>query len=319
MRSIKTKSLILICLYLLFGTLSHVNADAPDLTIVSQNLKRFFDDKDDGNHEKVLKRNVYTKRLDLLVNKISTTYQFADVIAFQEIENIDILNNVSELIYQRFQHQYQAVLIEGNDQSGIDVGYLVKQPIKISNVYALFSEDLISKRRGYLFSRPPLVIELCKKQCYTIVNLHLRSMRGLSSRKKNRYVALKRKVQAEKMAKWINSFQHTNSWKNLVIIGDFNALSTSDKHVDTLGTIIGNPNQITPKYQSSDLIDLDLIDMTKQVHQSRRYSYRYKRKKQQLDYVLVNRQLASQVKNIEFSTIDYQFSDHAALIIQFKK
>lgn len=294
-------------------------ADQLELNLVSQNLNRFFDDRDDGNKEPVFTHRLYRKRLNQLIEKISDTFQFADVLAFQEVENIDILLDISRLLEKKHSKKYQAVLIEGNDGSGIDSGFLVKKPYRIKSSQALFKNRSYNSKGEKLYSRPPLLIEIChdKPGCFSIVNLHLRSMRGLRSYKKGRRVALKRLSQAETLATWINSFQQQHTDKHLIIVGDFNALTPADAYVDSIGIILGNPDQSRPNWKSTDRIKRDLIDVSKRLPPQNRTSYIYKRKKQQLDYILVSSNLNRHVKSIHFTDIDYSFSDHAAVIVRF--
>jgi len=292
---------------------SYVSADQQVLSIVSHNLNRFFDDKSDGNQEKILSNSIYRKRLHQLVNKIVNEYKFANVIAFQEVENKSILLDVSKIIRTKYGKKYHAILIEGNDISGIDVGFLVDEKLMIKSVKTLFSNKYIPATGNRLFSRPPLIIELCLSNCYTVINLHLRSMRGLSSSKKRKRVILKRRLQAEMLARWIDTFQHQYPQQKLIVVGDFNALNPSDHYIDSLGTILGNPDQHRPKWKTPDLIKRDLVDTTLRVSTKNRYSYKYRKKKQLLDYLLVSKNLSDNIKSISFSDIDYRFSDHAAL------
>lgn len=292
-------------------------ADKLELTLVSQNLNRFFDDKSDGNNEQVISSRLYHKRLNKLVAKISGVFQFADVLAFQEVENIDILLDISRLLEKKHLKKYRAVLIEGNDVSGIDTGFLIKNSYRIHSSKTLFKNSSFNAEGVKLYSRPPLLIEICRSSCFSIINLHLRSMRGLRSHKKGRRVALKRLLQAETLATWINSFQQQKAARHLIVVGDFNALTPSDVYVDSIGIILGNPNQNRPQWKSTDRVKRDLIDVSKRASARERYSYLYKRKKQQLDYVLVSLNLKPHVRSIHFTDIDYSFSDHAAVIVRF--
>ena len=288
-------------------------AAATDLVLVSQNLNRLFDDKDDGNRELILSTRQYQRRLQRVVDKIANDFEFADVLALQEVEHIDVLRDIADLLRTTHRQDYQAYLIEGNDSSGIDVGYLVKAPLQVTSVQALFQNKTYGKDQHRLFARPPLLVEICRNQCLAIVNLHLRSMRGLRSPKKGRRVALKRRLQAETLARWIHQRQQQHPQQGLVISGDFNALNPSDAYVDSLGTILGEPDQQRPRWKSQDLLEPDLIDISRRVPAARRYSYLYKGNKQQLDYILVSAQLKHRVSQVRFSNIDYAFSDHAAV------
>jgi|SaaInlV_100m_DNA_6_1039743.scaffolds.fasta_scaffold06711_2 uncharacterized protein len=297
------------------GIFMSLNASADQFTLklVSQNLNRFYDNKDDNNKAITLTTKTYQHRLQQLVEKIRTVYQFADVIAFQEVENKKILQDVCNLLQSKYSINYQPVLIEGNDISGIDVGFLIKQKYRLQSIRALHQNKTNTLKGGPLYSRPPLLIRLCPSECLTIVNVHLRSMRGLNSSRHRKYVSKKRRLQAETLASWINNFQHQQPQEKLIIVGDFNALSPSDSYVDMLGTIKGKPDQKRPRWKSPDLIKNDLIDTTLIVNPKNRYSYKYRKKKQLLDYLLVSRNLIPKIKSISFTRIDYKFSDHAAL------
>ena len=143
-------------------------------------------------------------------------------------------------------------------------------------------------------------------------------MRGLSNSKKGERVANKRRQQAERIARWIDRFQSSNPGKHLVVLGDFNALVPSDKYVDVIGIIRGDPDNRRPRWNSKDLIQRDLLDLTAQVEPGDRYSYIFRGKKQQLDYILASETLQSAYANTGFSSIDYKFSDHAAVKTEIK-
>jgi endonuclease/exonuclease/phosphatase family metal-dependent hydrolase len=48
------------------------------------------------------------------------------------------------------------------------------------------------------------------------------------------------------------------------------------------------------------------------------YLFIFRRKRQQLDYMFINQSFAADVKDIDFSRIDYHFSDHAGLLVRFE-
>ncbi len=293
------------------------DAAAAELRLVTQNLNRLFDDKDDGNREKVLSPRQYQRRLQLVVDKVADEFEFADVIAVQEVEHIDVLQDVARLLRQIHRQDYRGYLVEGNDSSGIDVGYLVKAPLQVNSVQALFQQQTYGQHQNRLFARPPLLLEVCRVECLSIVNVHLRSMRGLRSAKKGRRVAMKRKQQAETLAKWIHRQQQQQPQQGLVISGDFNALTPSDAYVDTLGTILGQPDQQRPRWKSKDLLEPDLIDISRRVPRHQRFSYVYQGNQQQLDYILVSAPLRPRVTQVRFSKIDDALSDHAAVHASF--
>ncbi len=290
------------------------SGDQFGLTIVSQNLNRFFDDRDDGNNEKIVTSKIYHARLQQLLGKIKKTYRFADVLAFQEVENINILNDICGLIRDNYHIEYHPVLIEGNDQSGIDVGFLVRDTYQVTHFSSIYRNKRYGGRHEKLFSRPPLIIEICNKGCFTIMNLHLRSMRGIRNPKTSNRVVMKRRLQAESIARWVDQFQRRHPEHHLIISGDFNALRPSDHYVDSVGIIEGNPDPIRPKWKSPDLVSRDLVDLSQTVSSELRFSYRYKGKNQLIDYILVSSNLKKNPVSVHFTEIDYSFSDHAALM-----
>jgi len=305
---------------LLFCLLSAVDADQKfSLSIVSQNMHRLIDDVDDGNKSRSINTKIYQKRLDLAAMQIISIFSLPDIIALQEVENIKILQHLADRIQWQTKIKYQPVLIEGNDISGIDVGYLVQSSWRIKSSRTLFQHQQLKINLNPLFSRPPLLIEICKnQQCLTLVNLHLRSMRGIRSGKSSYRNRQKRLKQAETLARWVQEFQTENPNHSLLLIGDFNALKPSDPYVDSIGIIQGVPDQQRPEMKSADLVEPNLVDLSLNIPINKRYSFRYKKRKQQLDYLMVNQSFAYQLKNIRFGRINRRFSDHAALLAEFE-
>jgi len=289
-----------------------------NFSILTQNLNRLFDDTDNGQHEKVVSRTIYRKRIARIVSKFHQQYKTPEIIAIQEVENIDVLKDIAEGLTSKTGVSYRVVLIEGFDSSGIDVGYLVQNRVSITQHHQLFRKSRIKTTNSPLFTRPPLLVDACfKPGCITLVNLHLRSMRGLRSHKKGKRVALKRLQQARVLAQWVDQLQKQNSELSLMLLGDFNALTPSDIFVDIAGTIRGKPDNHNVKYPARDWIEDDLIDLTENIDQSRRFSYVFKQQKQILDYMLVNRRFKPELQSIAFSRIDRKFSDHAGLLAKF--
>jgi uncharacterized protein len=304
----------LICIALLTSCMDQPIYADQTIRLVSQNMNRLFDNHNDGKHEKVVSLKTYQKRINQLTQKIISTFQKPDIIALQEVENIHILNDVSKKL-KTSGLDYQAVMIEGHDISHINVGFLVKKSFHISQQRQLFKDVNFEHSDRYLFSRPPLLIEVCADTCLSVINLHLRSMRKLDARSHDsKRIARKRRLQAETIARWVNDFQRKYPQRRLILLGDFNALPISDEYVDVLGIIRGNPDLQKPKWKSKDLIERDLIDLTTNIQLSDRFSYIYKKRHQQLDYLLISKTSNFRLNQIKFGHIDYKLSDHAPLI-----
>lgn len=306
-----------ILLLLLLGISTSLSA-ADSLRVLSQNLNRLFDDIDDGNQEKVLSHDRFLAKVKTAAKKIGSSFALPEIVALQEVENLNVLREIALEIWRRHRLRYQLVLLPGLDPSGINVGYLIHPGLEIHRADQLFRDALLEFDGKPLFTRPPLYLEVCRLQrCLSVLNLHLRSMRGIDSPKDGKRVLAKRLQQANTIAGWVNDFQIANPGAALIVLGDFNALSPADTYLDVAGIIRGNPDNSQTGIKAKDLLEPDLVDLTRQIPQERRYSYIFRKNKQQLDYLMVSREFESSLKSIEFSRIDYRFSDHAGLIARF--
>ncbi len=288
------------------------------LRIVSQNMNRFFDNVDDGNNEKVISRHRFNLKVKSASTRIVDQFRLPDIVALQEIENRNVLNHIVAAVAAETGIEYQLIILEGNDISGINIAYLVKPGLIVKSARQLYEDKRLSYDASRLFSRPPLYLQVCKdSECLYLLNLHLRSMRGIRSSSSAERVRLKRLDQASAIANWVEDFQQSNQQASLMLLGDFNALTPSDSHVDVAGIIRGNPDNTRVKKPAQDLISDDLTDLTRQIPSQHRYSYIYKGNKQILDYMFVNSGFKPRLENIEFTRIEYRFSDHAGLIADF--
>ncbi len=311
--------LALNCRALLLALLLSGAAQAGEqLLVLSQNMNRLFDDVDDGNNEKRLSRERFRQRVTAAAEKFGGRYGLPQIIALQEIENLNVLNRIAAAIETGYATRYRAILLPGNDLSGINVGFLVHPDIEVRRVEQLFRERRFGAEGEPLFSRPPLALEACLvEKCLTLLNLHLRSMRGIDDSRRGPRVRRKRLRQAETVAAWSDRLQKSNPPTSFMMLGDFNALTPADEFVDVAGILRGNPRSQGTALRGRDLIEPDLVDLTASIPASKRYSFLYRKQKQQLDYMLVNRDFDGELEAIGFSRIDYGFSDHAGLLARF--
>ncbi len=307
--------LILLCCVALLPT----SLAADSLRVLSQNMNRLFDDVDDGNREKVLSSNRFQSRVRIAAKAFAENYYLPDVIALQEVENLNVLRAIADEIERRYGTRYRSVLLPGHDVSGINLGYLVRYRVDIRKAAQLFRDEIFGPDAQPLFSRPPLYLEACRVgTCLLLLNLHLRSMRGLDDNRRRTRVARKRLRQAEAVAAWANRTQHATSPASLLLLGDFNALTPGDEHVDVAGIIRGNPDNSRARLPGRDLVEPDLVDLSAQIPAAKRYSYIFRRQKQQLDYLFVNQAFAAKLERIAFGRINYRLSDHAGLYAAFR-
>jgi endonuclease/exonuclease/phosphatase family metal-dependent hydrolase len=282
-------------------------------------MNRLFDDIDDGNHAEILSRTDFRTRIAQAARKFSEDFALPRVIALQEVENVNVLQQIAAEIRQHYATDYRPLLVQGQDYSTINLGFLVRTDVEIRHPQQLFREHRLPLDGSPLFSRPPLYLEACYLvRCLAILNLHLRSMRGIDGAEWGKRIALKRRQQAETIALWVNRFQRDNSDSLLLILGDFNALTPADQQVDVAGIIRGDPDNSRVRLKSRDRLNPDLLDLTRDIPTMRRYSYIFRQKKQQLDYMFANQALADRVEGIAFAAIDYRFSDHAGLLARYR-
>ncbi len=303
---------------ILWLTLVAATAEAEPLRVLTQNMNRFFDNIDDGNKEKILSRGRFRQRVKAAAKKFGDHFGLPHIIALQEIENLNALAKIAAEIEWRYNARYRMILIPGHDSSGINLAYLVRYGVEIRKVDQLFRNKIHGTGANPLFSRPPLYLEACYiDNCLSLLNLHLRSMRGIDSKSDGDRVRRKRLAQAETIAAWSNRLQQSEPKLSLLILGDLNALTPGDGHVDVAGIIRGNPQNRKTRLNGRDLVEPDLVDLTRLIPPQDRYSYIFRQKKQQLDYMLVNQAFAADVEVIAFSHIEKRFSDHAGLLAWF--
>jgi predicted extracellular nuclease len=238
------------------------------------------------------------------ITKVALTIEaagFPTVIGFQEVESLEILEDVAlEPILADY--AYQAVLIEGTDSRGIDVGYLVRGD------KAEVLEQVQYPSPGNITSRPPLMIKINagdSDEIFYILNNHFTSMSGGEEATEPR-----RNAQAAWNAAIAQELLAENPDAYLAVIGDLNSYYGS-LPIQTL--------------EESGLINLfDTVDWFE------RYTYVYEGNSQVLDHILVNESLLDLLVSFDvlhvnadyalpFSTDTgiYHKSDHDPVIATF--
>ncbi len=86
------------------------------------------------------------------------------------------------------------------------------------------------------------------------------------------------------------------------------------RNADDLATI---PDNRATRLPGKDLFDPDLIDLTLSIPAGRRYSFVFRGRNQQLDYMLVNHHFDAKLDAIAFASIERDLSDHAGLYAMF--
>ncbi|MDQ8036073.1 MAG: endonuclease/exonuclease/phosphatase family protein [Pedobacter sp.] len=255
-----------------------------ELTIATQNLQRFFDDEAGGRAD-VLPSAAYQKKLGKLAAQVSDVLRNPHVLAVQEAENIAVLDALAAAIKARGGPAYKTFLLEGNDYGGIDVGFLLRSDIEVAGVEALLKQRKLD--RAALFDRPPLRLQLKLASGHelSVINVHLKSLRGSEDEARARKTARKRQRQAEVLAEWLSAELAMQPRQALVLLGDFNATPEALGGVDVLGHI-----------RASGLTDVD-----ERLPLPERYSYVHDCRGEALDHVLVSPALLPAVQAVAVS------------------
>ena len=275
--------------------------------------------------------------------------QSPDVIGIIEAENLAGLKRLADKINSDTEAKgkpnpkYEAYLIDGNDGRGIDVGFLVKSSrIKVIETKQFGKEvefkNPNTKDDNFLNDRPPLMLRASIMDVKTnqpfefnVVVNHLKSLRGYDDPKQMDNVRLKKKLQAEFLAKWVNERQKANPQEKLILLGDFNAFQFNDGVMDVVGTIKGTPaGKDQVMIASDDLVETDMINLVDLIKPEEQYSYRFDGNGQILDHVIISKSLMNYVHGFGYARVNADFpesyrgedrperySDHDAAVAYF--
>jgi predicted extracellular nuclease len=280
-------------------------AENNGLTVATYNMFNLFDD---SNAEYKLAKHAWT---------IHNLLREPDLIAVQEAEELDLLERLAET--KPIKASYEAVLIEGPDARGIDVGLLYRADrVTVLSAEARQTnttlDDGYGPGEGLLFSRPPLVVHLEVLDAdgldlWLIIN-HFKS--------KGQYppyyadTTPRRVEQAEWVVSLVEEIQIGEPQARVVVLGDLNDFECSEP-LETLE-------------------DSGLINLIWEVRKADRYTYIYRGVSEVLDHILVTQSMEDLVdevlivhSNTDFpeplygddSSIGFWSTDHDILIAAF--
>lgn len=151
----------------------------------------------------------------------------ADIIVLQEVENIATLRQFNS---ERLNDAYNSFLIEGNDDRGIDIGFLVKKelPFDIENrthKNETWENPLYGGKLLPLFSRdlPALIVRARgqERPLFVLFGTHFKSKRSASP--KDPESNFFRKAQVERAGEIIQRYQREFGPDTAILLaGDFN-------------------------------------------------------------------------------------------------
>lgn len=320
-------------------------------SVASINIQDFFDDQDDpAINEEVVTPEAFERRLKKISWAVRDYMMMPDVIGVVEAENQAALQRLAERINKDAvaaggpDPKYEAYLIEGSDGRGIDNGFLVKSArVKKLEVQQFGKDERYvhpnGKDKVLLNDRPPLMLRAAiadaktgKPFEFTVVVNHLKSFLGYNDPKQKDNVRLKKRLQAEFLARWVQERQKKDPSERIILVGDFNAYQFNDGILDLLGTIAGKP---APKdavmIPSEDLVEPDLTNLVDFIKADQRYSYTFDGNAQVLDHILVNEPMLKHVSSFGYVRLNAdfpavyrnddarveRFSDHDAAVAYF--
>ncbi|RME80881.1 MAG: hypothetical protein D6775_15105, partial [Caldilineae bacterium] len=277
---------------------------ADEFSIMTWNVENLFDTRLPHPSDPPLPtRSEY----ELALTKVANTIVAAGVptiVALQEVENIGVLEDIAEQPVLR-DYGYQAVLIEGTDSRGIDVGYLVRG----DRAQVLDSRQFVAPEG--LTSRPPLLIKVQVKAqpeplTVYVLNNHFSSMSGGVAATEPRRTA---------QAAW-----------NVRVMYDAILADEPDARV----AVVGDLNSFYDSLPINTLREAGLIHVMDELPREQRYTYIYQGESQVLDHILVTRPLHELLTRVDVLHVDADYpppipgdpsplhkSDHDPLIARF--
>jgi uncharacterized protein len=281
-----------------------------EYTIATQNLENLYDLVDDANVNDGPREDYvpdtpenYALKLRKWSAQIREALGAPDIVAVQEVENINSLTDLAEQIAaDDAALVYEACLIEGNDPRGIDSGYLWRADrvtVQACEVMPGGSDTPGLAGGGELHDRPPLVLEATLGNMpITLINLHIKSLSGNDTAP----VQQKRLAQAVQIAEYVQMRQSENPAVKLAVLGDLNGFQFSDGLVDVVGTMVGNADPTAAlAAHATDIVEPNLIEQMLRLPAEEQYSYIFNHNLQVLDHVLATTALDGVIVDVQFS------------------
>jgi hypothetical protein len=299
-------------------------------TVGFLNLEYFFDATPSGSGP-TLSPEAYAARLGKASRAVRAYLRAPDVLAVAEVENLAVLQALAARVAAdataagEADPGYQAFLEEGNDVSGIDVGFLVASSVRVDSVVqegkSATYTDPTTGSAATLNDRPPLVLSARAaapdgtEAPLVVVANHLRSLIGVEEDSTaGRRARAKRQAQAEYLAGLLARLQSAGEDTPILAVGDFNAFEVSDGLVDVIGTARGAPAPADRVVvgRSVDLLDPDFVDLgaiDAFLAPAERYSYTFAGNAQLLDHALASRAAAARVAGLAMARIGADFPE----------
>ena len=212
-----------------------------------------------------------------------------EVIGVQEATTLGVVEALAERL-----GDYTAYLLEGNDERGIDVGYLIRDTVTASNLRQLGKDETTtlsdcadSQASGLrlLFDRPPLALDVVAGGVgFTIVNNHFASKSHPDSC---------RAGQATFVRDFVASIEAGGG--NAIVTGDLNSFED-----EVALTILEGP-------------ETSLTNLWSMAPADERYSFAFQGRLQTLDHMLVTDGLDARVGGFRYVHLNNDYYDRPAV------
>ena len=123
-------------------------------------------------------------------------------------------------------------------------------------------------------------------------------------------VRMKKKLQAEFLARFAQDRLKTNPNELFAFVGDFNAYQFDDGVMDVIGTIKGKPaGKDEVLMPSGDLVNPDLTDLVDVINAKEKYSYDYDGGAQVLDHIIISPAFVNHVKGFGYARVNADYPE----------
>ena len=325
-----------------------VTAPKPsEFTVATYNLGRFFDSVNDSSPSDVaLTSTAFNNRLAKASFGIRNHLRSPDILGITDIENLSALQSLASKISTdaglagQPDPQYQTFLFPGTDDTGLDVGFLIKTAVVSGSTPRVEVISVIQEFTNYTLVRPdsstekaferpplrlnaiihgvgtdfPITVILCQNRDLNAITDPGTGSFGYATI--GEHVRHKRYVQADAIASLVQSRQSANAAERIVVMGDFGAYEFNDGLVDVLGVVAGTPapdNQTAILGDGEDLVSPDLDDLFDTAPAAQRYGRVADGSAQNSDHLLVNAALSASTasRRIEYARINADYPETA--------
>lgn len=248
--------------------------------IASFNVENFFPAGGELDNAIVTPQE-YAEKRDRIVDAVDRLLGRPEIVAVEEVVNKQILDDVAARL-----RGYTAFLEEGNDNRGIDVGFLVKRGVPVRNERQLGKDapGSCSDVAGRLFDRPPLALDVGVGRIgFTVIVNHFASKAAPDSCREAQAAFVRDQVAALEADR-----------RQAIVVGDLNAFEDES----ALG-VLQDPTTT-------------LTNLWSRAPASERYSFAFDGKLQTLDHVLITDGLDRWVTDFRYAHFDNDYYDRGA-------